>query len=168
MASSKSPSALEPRFATLRCWEHEDCVDHPELGLVCCEGEPDRPLGMDGEHITCELEREMFWWGADSDGNGLGRQAKTGFGCDSGNGLGGGDADHYGTTHGDGYLAANVGLDPISEDFPDMCVAVQINPWWIDLARFRDNLAAVERRLEDARSRLADIGAELAQMRRGR
>ena len=164
MASSKSPSALEPRFATLRCWEHEDCVDHPELGLVCCDGEPDQPLGMDGEHITCELEREMFWWDSD-DGDGLGRQVETGFGGGSGSGLGCGD---YGTTRGDGSLAANVGLDPISEDFPDMCVAVQTNPWWTDLARFRDNLAAVGQRLEDVQSRLADIGAELAQMRRGR
>jgi len=32
--------ALEPRFAMLRCWEHEDCLEHPELALACANGMP--------------------------------------------------------------------------------------------------------------------------------
>ena len=26
---------LDPAAASLRCWEHEDCLEHPELGVVC-------------------------------------------------------------------------------------------------------------------------------------
>ena len=29
---------LDPAVATLRCWEHEDCLEHPELALACAGG----------------------------------------------------------------------------------------------------------------------------------
>ena len=114
MASSKSPSALEPRFATLRCWEHEDCIDHPELGLVCATGQP----------TFCQVGRggvwqEAFWWGdrlisgyinnddplqqdrrfdrVDADGYGDGYR----YGCANGDGSGVYD-DTYGVDGGNG------------------------------------------------------------------
>lgn len=32
--------AYDPQLAPVRCWEHEDCIDHPELGVVCATGQP--------------------------------------------------------------------------------------------------------------------------------
>ena len=29
---------LDPAVAALRCWEHEDCLEHPELALACANG----------------------------------------------------------------------------------------------------------------------------------
>ena len=29
---------LDPAIAALRCWEHEDCLEHPELALACAGG----------------------------------------------------------------------------------------------------------------------------------
>ena len=29
---------LDPAVAALRCWEHEDCREHPELGRACAGG----------------------------------------------------------------------------------------------------------------------------------
>ena len=31
-------SPLDPQNAAFRCWEHEDCLEHPELALACAEG----------------------------------------------------------------------------------------------------------------------------------
>ena len=31
-------SPLDPQNAPFRCWEHEDCLDHPELALACADG----------------------------------------------------------------------------------------------------------------------------------
>ena len=28
----------DPVLAPLRCWEHEDCLEHPDLGLACAGG----------------------------------------------------------------------------------------------------------------------------------
>ena len=29
---------LDPAVAALRCWVHEDCLEHPELALACADG----------------------------------------------------------------------------------------------------------------------------------
>ena len=29
---------LDPTVAALRCWEHEDCLEHPALALACAGG----------------------------------------------------------------------------------------------------------------------------------
>ena len=29
---------LDPAVAALRCWVHEDCLEHPELALACAAG----------------------------------------------------------------------------------------------------------------------------------
>jgi len=31
-------SPLDPQNASFRCWEHEDCLEHPELALACADG----------------------------------------------------------------------------------------------------------------------------------
>ena len=31
---------LDPAHAPFRCWEHEDCLEHPELAFACAGGEP--------------------------------------------------------------------------------------------------------------------------------
>ena len=30
-----TPDPCDPSLATLRCWGHEDCLEHPELALAC-------------------------------------------------------------------------------------------------------------------------------------
>ena len=31
--------SLEPAHAPFRCWEHEDCLEHPALAIACAGGE---------------------------------------------------------------------------------------------------------------------------------
>ena len=48
--------SLDPAAACLRCWEHEDCVDHPELGLACASG----AVTLVGVHEHNEIAMETF------------------------------------------------------------------------------------------------------------
>lgn len=162
MASSKSPSALDPCFATLRCWEHDDCREHPELGLACGDGEPARPLGMDGEYLV----RKRVWNGY-SDETGGNRIVEGRF--PSGDGIGCGEGDHYGTMRGDGHLAIR-GLDPLSLDFNELCRAGRIESFvnleTEDIEAYRASVDNLQRRLVGAEAQLSTLHAELSQMRR--
>ena len=44
---SADEQALDPAVAALRCWEHEDCREHPELALACADGRS-TPVGIAG------------------------------------------------------------------------------------------------------------------------
>ena len=48
--------SLDPAAACLRCWEHEDCVDHPELGLACASG----AVTLVGVHEHNQIAMETF------------------------------------------------------------------------------------------------------------
>ena len=37
---------LDPENAPFRCWEHEDCLEHPDLAIVCAGGTRAAALAM--------------------------------------------------------------------------------------------------------------------------
>lgn len=37
-AAGLGTSVCDPRFAIVRCWEHEDCREHPDLAFDCADG----------------------------------------------------------------------------------------------------------------------------------
>ena len=45
---------LDPTVASLRCWVHEDCLEHPDLALACAEGEArcDLMVASDDDRFT--------------------------------------------------------------------------------------------------------------------
>ena len=62
---------LDPAVAMLRCWEHEDCLEHPELALEC---ERD---AFQMRIPDMESERWGMWftegaWRFDGSANGIG------------------------------------------------------------------------------------------------
>ena len=47
---------LDHTMALFRCWEHEDCVEHPDLGLACADGRVTRLGGELDDDWSCR-----FW-----------------------------------------------------------------------------------------------------------
>ena len=92
--------------AALRCWEHEDCLEHPELALACADG-ASTPVGVAGSGACDNLTtHETIYGDGDgdtrSDGDGQGNM----WGSWSGDGAGYGlptitDADVF-ESDGDG------------------------------------------------------------------
>ena len=97
---------LDPAVAALRCWEHEDCLEHPELALACADG-ASTPVGVAGSGACDNLTTHETIYGdghgdTRGDGDGQGNM----WGCWSGNGAGYGlptihDADVF-ESNGDG------------------------------------------------------------------
>lgn len=82
----------DPRLATQRCWEHDDCAEHPELGLACGPSTPIVFVRDTGEGLDWQFK---------------GAEAGKGFvdGCEhSGDSIGG---DYFGS--GDGGPTMNNG-----------------------------------------------------------
>ena len=52
---------LDPAVAALRCWEHEDCLEHPELALACADGRS-TPVGMSGDGGLDSLNTHATRW----------------------------------------------------------------------------------------------------------
>ena len=72
----------DPSLVPLRCWEHEDCLEHPELALACgpraC---PQSPVGDERPWMGCGFPDG---WGEQDETFGDGR----GYGSNSGGGTG--------------------------------------------------------------------------------
>ena len=99
----------DPALAPVRCWVHEDCLEHPELALVCADGREaewtvmdDVPyshdglwvFGMgDGDWPGCGSGAECAYPDGDGVGCGLGYDA---VGEQGGNGYG--SEDWYSNT----------------------------------------------------------------------
>ena len=65
-------SPLDPQNAAFRCWEHEDCLEHPELALACADGSR-TALAMFGPVVHPDALGERRWEGdrtGDGDGGG--------------------------------------------------------------------------------------------------
>ena len=61
-------SPLDPQNAPFRCWDHEDCLEHPELALACAGGER-TALAMFGPVVhPDDLGGERRWAGASTAG----------------------------------------------------------------------------------------------------
>ena len=90
---------VDPQTAVLRCWEHEDCREHPDLGLACASaaeritflqmgpwfGEPFGPVVEDDPARGQISMRTPLAWGddfemnltwGDGDGHGVPRGAE--------------------------------------------------------------------------------------------
>ena len=76
-----TPDPCDPSLASLRCWGHEDCLEHPELALACgpraC---PQLPVGDEQPWMECGFPNG---WG-DGEAFGDGR----GYGSNGGGGVG--------------------------------------------------------------------------------
>ena len=96
-------SPCDLSLATLRCWEHEDCLEHPELALACGPGTDYPWSGSFLASTPDELSNrgEPAWWE-----NGDGREP---YGHGSGRGFGYGfydSGDGFGRSHHDGFGCA--------------------------------------------------------------
>ena len=76
--------------AALRCWEHEDCLEHPELALACADG-ASTPVGVAGSGACDNLTTHETIYGGNgdtsSDGDGLGNMWGSWSGEGNGHGL---------------------------------------------------------------------------------
>lgn len=90
----------DPSLAPLRCWGHEDCLEHAELALACG---PDRDYPWGGGFLTNTTDalssrgEAPERWGGDGwepYGHGAGRGF--GYGFDSGDGFGKSHHDGFG------------------------------------------------------------------------
>jgi len=64
--------SLEPAHAPFRCWEHEDCLEHPELALACADG-AHTALAMfcvDAEPAYMRSDQCVGGWGGSGTGGG--------------------------------------------------------------------------------------------------
>ena len=82
---------LDPAVAPLRCWEHEDCLEHPELALACADG-ASTPVGVAGSGACDNLTTHETIYGdgngdTSSDGDGLGNMWGSWSGEGNGHGL---------------------------------------------------------------------------------
>ena len=94
-------NTLDHTMALFRCWEHEDCVEHPELGLACADGRVTRLGGELDEDGGCrftparEQDASCQRFSMPGDGRGVPRMSASplwGDGCEPfGYGLGVGD-----------------------------------------------------------------------------
>ena len=100
-------SPLDPVVAALRCWEHEDCLEHPELGLACADGRVTRLGGELDDDWGCR-----FWPARDQStscqrffmpGNGQGMPRAVGYVFWYGSGVGEGHDDDYDQPGGNGH-----------------------------------------------------------------
>ena len=72
---------LDPENAAFRCWEHEDCLEHPGLAIACAAGAqtglPMFNAGCDAYAGAWSGDGNGHGWtdglhGSDGDGNGYG------------------------------------------------------------------------------------------------
>ena len=110
---------LDPAVAALRCWEHEDCREHPELALACADGKV-TPVGMSGDGGLDSLNTHATIWDMGSvsfySGGGFGGGDMVGgwgdgFRTDSHDGDGDGDGENQACDSfggcGDSWIAAD-------------------------------------------------------------
>lgn len=88
----------DPVFAFVRCWEHDDCAEHPELAMAC--GPKALSLRVD-TFANVIVGDVLDWTGPLSDGSGdgegeFGSGNGDGFSFRAGAGWGVGDGDVHG------------------------------------------------------------------------
>ena len=100
----------DPALAPVRCWEHEDCLEHPELALACAEGREAEWTVMDVGFDLYEDRRgeggSESWpsgHGRWTPGVGDGDWPETGVGAECGTSYGGGYGDGINNDNGDGH-----------------------------------------------------------------
>ena len=111
----------DPALAPVRCWEHEDCLEHPELALACADGREAEwtvmdvgfdlyPDTRDGDVRYSHDDGLWIFGVGDGDWPGEGNGADCAFPDGDGDGCGlGGDA--FGEKGGDGYGSKDVYSD---------------------------------------------------------
>ena len=93
---------FDPAVAALRCWEHEDCLEHPELGRACAGGAVVYHVAGISDFFSHKMSGypplgNNYGWEHDGDGEGHGDQGAVGYAdrLRAGNGRGGGwDCDN--------------------------------------------------------------------------
>ncbi len=120
----------DPSLAVLRCWEHEDCLEHPELALACADGVANfsRMPAFDDERFAQLWFIDLRGVGHHHDGDGYTGgttlSAGDGWGCGY---YGGREAEYrlyYGTTGGngsggDGWDGGQIGGYEIGYGWPE-------------------------------------------------
>jgi len=119
-AAALGTSVCDPRFAVVRCWEHEDCIEHPDLAFDCADG-------REAEWTVMEAGFELYpdwldgggyhsYQGLWVDGRGGGDWPGCGDGAECAGQGGTGDGEGRGLNSradGDGYgLELNLGWQP--------------------------------------------------------